>query len=110
MVNQGPYYSGPGLTQPYSTYSPDTAYAPAADYPYVPGIRRATAPALRLPPPYYSHLYYRPHYAYRAPLYMRPRYYGGARYYGRRNGVIIRKKTRAIAKTAKARILRAFVF
>ena len=37
VVNQGPVYSGPGLMQPYATYSPDTAYAPAADYPYVPG-------------------------------------------------------------------------
>ena len=75
VVNQGPNYSGPGLMQPYATYSPDTAYAPAANYPYVPGgYGYGPAP---VPPPYYSHLYYRPHYAYRAPMYAHPRYYGG---------------------------------
>jgi len=82
MVNQGPYYSGPGLMQPYATYSPDTAYAPAADYPYVPGNGNGYGPA-PVPPPYYSHLYYHPHYAYRAPVYGRPvapqpHYYYGA--------------------------------
>ena len=75
VVNQGPIYSGPGLMQPYATYSPDTAYAPAANYPYVPGYGYGPAP---VPPPYYSHLYYHPHYAYRAPMYAHPRYYGGA--------------------------------
>jgi len=74
VVNQGPVYDGPGLMQPYATYSPDTAYAPAANYPYVPGYGYGPAP---VPPPYYSHLYYRPHYAYRAPMYAHPRYYGG---------------------------------
>jgi hypothetical protein len=75
VVNQGPNYSGPGLMQPYATYSPDTAYAPAANYPYVPGgYGYGPAP---VPPPYYSHLYYHPHYAYRAPMYAHPRYYGG---------------------------------
>jgi hypothetical protein len=74
VVNQGPAYDGPGLMQPYATYSPDTAYAPAANYPYVPGYGYGPAP---VPPPYYSHLYYRPHYAYRAPMYAHPRYYGG---------------------------------
>jgi hypothetical protein len=76
VVNQGPDYSGPGLMQPYATYAPDTAYAPATDYPYVPGYGYGPAP---VPPPYYSHLYYRPHYASRAPLYVRPRYYAPAR-------------------------------
>jgi hypothetical protein len=66
VVNQGPVYTGPGLMQPYATYSPDTAYAPAANYPYVPGYGYGPAP---VPPPYYSPLYYRPHYAYRAPMY-----------------------------------------
>jgi hypothetical protein len=78
MVNQGPYYSGPGLTAPYSTYSPDTAYAPAANYPYVPGYGYGPAPVA---PPYYSHLYYHPHYAYRAPMYAHPRYYGAMPYH-----------------------------
>jgi hypothetical protein len=78
MVNQGPYYSGPGLMQPYANYSPDTAYAPAANYPYVPGYGYGPAP---VSPPYYSHLYYRPHYAYRAPLYPHPRSYGPVPYH-----------------------------
>ena len=74
VVNQGPDFSGPGLMQPYATYSPDTAYAPASNYPYVPGYGYGPAP---VPPPYYAHLYYHPHYAYRAPLYApHPRYYG----------------------------------
>jgi hypothetical protein len=78
LVNQGPSYSGPGLMQPYATYSPDTAYAPAADYPYVPGYGYGPAP---VPPPNYTHLYYRPHYAYRAPYYPHPRYYGPVPYH-----------------------------
>jgi hypothetical protein len=58
VVNQGPKYSGPGVMVPYRTYSPDTAYAPAADYPYVPGYAR----------PYYGR------YAFHDPAYMNPRY------------------------------------
>jgi hypothetical protein len=58
VVNRGPVYSGPGITVPYSTYSPDTAYAPAADYPYFPGYAR----------PYYNR------YAFHDPAYMHPRY------------------------------------
>jgi hypothetical protein len=78
VVNQGPVYSGPGLMQPYATYSPDAAYAPAANYPYVPGgYGYGPAP---VPPPYYSHLYYHPHYAYRAPMYGQSRYYGAHNY------------------------------
>ena len=73
VVNQGPDYSGPGLMQPYATYSPDAAYAPAADYPYVPGYGYGPAPVR---PPYFNHLYYRPHFAYRAPLYAHAHYYG----------------------------------
>jgi hypothetical protein len=80
VVNQGPTYSGPGLMQPYATYSPDTAYAPAADYPYVPGNGNGYGPA-PVPPPYYSHLYYHPHYAYRAPLYAHPRSYAPQPHY-----------------------------
>jgi hypothetical protein len=76
IVNQGPYYSGPGITEPYSTYSPDTAYAPASDYPYVPGYGAPSYPR------YYARPYYRPRYAYGAPGYMRPRFYGRPRYYG----------------------------
>jgi len=78
VVNQGPVYGGPGLMQPYATYSPDTAYAPASDYPYVPGYGYGPAP---VPRPYYSHLYYRPHYAYRAPYYAHPHYYGPSPYH-----------------------------
>jgi hypothetical protein len=84
VVNQGPYYTGPGLTVPYSTYSPDAAYEPATNYPYVPGYGAAGygagygAPGYGAPsyPGYYGHRYYRPRYAYRAPMYMHPRYYG----------------------------------
>jgi len=95
VVNQGPYYTGPGITVPYSTYSPDTAYAPAVNYPYVPGYGSPGyaspgygspgygAPGYGAPgygaqayPGYYAHPYYRPRYAYRAPMYMRPRFYG----------------------------------
>jgi hypothetical protein len=88
VVNQGPYYAGPGLTVPYSTYSPDTAYAPAVNYPYVPGYGAPGygAPGYGAPGyggGYYRRPYYRPRYAYRAPIYMHPRYYGaGPRYYG----------------------------
>jgi len=74
VVNQGPDYSGPGLTVPYATYSPETAYAPAADYPYVPGYGYGR-PAY---PHYYSHRYYGERYAFHAPAYMHPRFYGGA--------------------------------
>jgi hypothetical protein len=80
VVNQGPAYTGPGLMVPYGGYTPDTAYAPAVDYPYVPGYGVA-APAYN---PYFEHLYYRPRYAYRGPAYVRARYYGpGPRYYHR---------------------------
>lgn len=58
VVDQGPTYSGPGIVVPYRTYSPNTAYAPAADYPYVPGYAR----------PYYGR------YAFHDPAYMNPRY------------------------------------
>jgi len=59
VVNQGPTYSGPGIVVPYKTCSPDTAYAPAADYPYIPGYAR----------PYYDR------YAFHDPAYMNPRYH-----------------------------------
>jgi hypothetical protein len=77
VVNQGPVYSGPAVMA-YQTYSPETAYVPATDYPYVPGRAygygyRAAAPYA----PYYRHPYYRPRFAYRAP-YMH-RYYAPAR-------------------------------
>jgi hypothetical protein len=79
VVNQGPVFSGPGLMQPYATYSPDAAYAPAADYPYVPGPYGYGPAPVR--PPYYGHLYYHPHYSYRAPMYGHPHYYGPPRYH-----------------------------
>jgi hypothetical protein len=79
VVNQGPEYSGPGLTVPYATYSPEAAYAPATDYPYVPGYGYGR-PAY---PHYYTHRYYGGRYAFHSPVYMHPRYYGGgARYNG----------------------------
>jgi hypothetical protein len=91
VVNQGPYYTGPGLTTPYTTYSPDAAYTPATNYPYVsgygaPGYGAPSygAPGYAMPYPRYGRPYYRPRYAYRGPMYMRPRYYGPRPgYYGR---------------------------
>jgi hypothetical protein len=80
VVNQGPVYSGPGLSVPYATYSPEASYAPATDYPYVPGYGYGQ-PAY---PNYYARSYYRQRYAFHSPVYMHPRYYGGpARYSGR---------------------------
>jgi len=83
VVNQGPVYSGPALTIPYSTYSPEAAYAPATDYPYVPGYGYGAPQYPRyFAQPSYPR-YYRPRYAYRGPVYMRPRYDRPApRYYG----------------------------
>ena len=68
VVNQGPAFSGPGISVPYHTYSPAPAYTPP--YPYVPGYG---------PHPYYPRLAYaRPYmHPYMHP-YMRPRYYGPA--------------------------------
>jgi len=48
----------PALPVPYETYSPDTVWVPATDYPYVPGFAR----------PYYGR------YAFHDPAYMNPRY------------------------------------
>lgn len=95
VVNQGPVYSGPGIMTPYRTYSPETAYAAATDYPYVPGSGYGYGYGAAPPyPPYYAHRSYRPRYAYRTPMamhpymhpyahaYMHPRYYGaGPRVY-----------------------------
>jgi hypothetical protein len=36
------------IVVPYKTYSPDTAYAPAADYPYVPGYARPLRPEFNI--------------------------------------------------------------
>jgi hypothetical protein len=74
VVNQGPVYSGPAVMA-YQTYSPETAYVPATDYPYVGGYGYGMAP--RPYAPYYRRPYYGPHFAYRTP-YMH-RYYGPAR-------------------------------
>jgi hypothetical protein len=90
VANQGPVYSGPGITVPYSTYSPDSAYAPAVNYPYVQGYGAqdygaqgygaqgygAQGYGAQAYPGYYAHPYYRPHYGYRAAMYMRPHNYG----------------------------------
>lgn len=77
VVNQGPVYSGPAIMA-YRTYSPETAYVPATDYPYVGGAGygygyRAAPPYA----PYYRHPYYRPRVAYRGPYVHR--YYGAPR-------------------------------
>ena len=64
VTNQGPEFSGPGVSVPYGTYSPAPAYAPP--YPYMSGYR-----------PYPRMAYMRP---YRP--YMGPRYYGPARWHG----------------------------
>ena len=48
----------PALPVPDYVYSPDTVWAPATDYPYVPGFAR----------PYYDG------YAFHDPAYMNPRY------------------------------------
>lgn len=79
VVNQGPAYTGPGLMVPYGTYTPDTAYAPATDYPFVPAYGSA-APAYN---PYFEHLYYRPRYGYRGPAYVHHAYGYGPRFYHR---------------------------
>jgi hypothetical protein len=85
VVNQGPTYSGPGIMTPYQTYSPETAYAAATDYPYVPGSGYGYGYGA-VPPtaPYYRHPYFRPRFAYRTPMvmhpYMHPRYYGAPRW------------------------------
>jgi hypothetical protein len=91
VVNQGPYYTGPGLTTPYTTYSPDAAYTPATNYPYVsgygaPGYGAPSygAPGYAMPYPRYGRPYYGARYAYRGAMYMRPRYYGRPGFYGRR--------------------------
>ncbi len=61
VVNQGPDYTGPGLMVPYRTWSPEAAYAPAINYPYVPAY----------------HPYYRARFAYhRAHAYGHPGFYG----------------------------------
>jgi hypothetical protein len=82
VVNQGPVYSGPGIMTPYQTYSPETAYAAATDYPYVPGSGYGYGYGAVPPyPPYYGHPTYLPRFAYRTP-YVHARYYGpGPRYY-----------------------------
>lgn len=82
VVNQGPVYAGPGIMTPYQTYSPETAYVAATDYPYVPGSGYGYGyGAVPQYAPYYRHAYFRPRFAYRAP-YVHARYYGPApRYY-----------------------------
>lgn len=72
VVNQGPEFSGPGITVPYHTYSPAPAYSPP--YPYMSGYR---------PHPYYPRTaYMRPYMNPYMHPYMRPRYYGPARWRG----------------------------
>lgn len=77
VVNQGPVYSGAPIMA-YSTYTPETAYVPATDYPYVPGsgygYGYGAVPAY---PPYYRRPYYQPRFAYRTPYIHR--YYGAPR-------------------------------
>ena len=78
VVNQGPAYSGPAIMA-YQTYSPETAYVPAANYPYVPGSGYGYGYGA-VPPyaPYYRRPYYRPHFAYRRAYVHR--YYGAPRW------------------------------
>ncbi len=61
VVNQGPEYSGPGLTVPFGTYSPATNVATPGAYPYVAGRGYGYGP--RYPRPYYGSRYtYTGHY------------------------------------------------
>jgi hypothetical protein len=64
VVNQGPYYSGPGMMVPYQTYSPGYGLANPAAYPYIGGG-------------YYRPGYPRPYYGARVAYrhYWRHRYY-----------------------------------
>jgi hypothetical protein len=55
VVNQGPEYSGPGLTVPFGTYSPATNVAAPGAYPYVAGRGYGYGP--RYPRPYYGSRY-----------------------------------------------------
>jgi hypothetical protein len=66
VVNQGPEYSGPGLTVPFGTYSPATNLAAPGQYPYVSGPRYGYGP--RYP-------YYRSRYTYQRPYWNPYRYY-----------------------------------
>ena len=99
VVNQGPVYSGAGIMA-YQTYSPDTAYVPATDYPYAPGYGASYGPGYGYAPGYgagygpgygYGYgavrhygayyrrpYYYRPRVAYRGPYVHR--YYGAPRW------------------------------
>ncbi|MGC1778901.1 MAG: hypothetical protein WBB34_13210, partial [Xanthobacteraceae bacterium] len=77
VVNQGPVYSGPAVMA-YQTYSPETAYVPATDYPYAPGAGYSYGYGMARPyAPYYRQPYYRPRLAYRGPYVHR--YYGAPR-------------------------------
>lgn len=63
VVNQGPEFSGPGLMEPYRTYTPASVYAPRAAYPYL--ARR------------WGHRpFYGARYAYGAHVFYRSRFYG----------------------------------
>jgi hypothetical protein len=65
VVNQGPEYSGPGLTVPFGTYSPATNLAAPTQYPYVSGPGYSYGPRA----------YYRSRYAYHRPYGNPYRYY-----------------------------------
>lgn len=71
VVNQGPDFTGPGIMVPYHTYAPAAAFAPAIDYPYVPGPGYGYGPGYG-GPVYHHHVYGGPRYAYG------PRRYGRA--------------------------------
>jgi hypothetical protein len=67
VVNQGPYYSGPGTMVPYQTYSPGYGLANPAAYPYIGGgyygpryARPYYGPRVAYRP--YRHYYHRPYY------------------------------------------------
>jgi hypothetical protein len=70
VVNQGPYYSGPGTMIPYQTYSPGYGLANPAAYPYI----GAGYYGPRYARPYYgAHAAYRPYRHY----YRRTNYWRG---------------------------------
>jgi hypothetical protein len=76
VVNQGPDFTGPGVTVPYETYAPPAQYAPPPYYPsyrphgyYHGGQAYYRGGYYRGGQGYYRHAYYHPH-----------AYYGGRPY------------------------------
>jgi hypothetical protein len=80
VVNQGPDFSGPGVTVPYETYAPPAQYAPP---PYYPPYYRPHA-YYRGGAAYYRGGYYRGGQGYYRHAYNHPRAYYGGRPYAHR--------------------------